>query len=69
MIGIINYNMGNLASVFNACHLLDGNAEIVSDPNRLKEFVLLRVGFTNGLTINRRVFFSVCHTLKPSIYR
>ncbi len=38
MIGIINYNMGNLASVFNACHLLDGNAEIVSDPNRLKEF-------------------------------
>ena len=38
MIGIINYNMGNLASVYNACHLLDGKAEIVSDPARLCEF-------------------------------
>ena len=30
--------MGNLASVYNACHLLDGKAEIVSDPAKLKEF-------------------------------
>lgn len=30
--------MGNLASVYNACHLLDGKAEIVSDPTRLCEF-------------------------------
>ena len=38
MIGIINYNMGNLASVYNACHLLDGNAQIVSDPSKLNEY-------------------------------
>ena len=38
MIGIIDYNMGNLASVYNACHLLDGNATIVKDPNDLKKF-------------------------------
>ena len=38
MIGIINYNMGNLASVYNACHLLDANAQIVSDPDKLKDF-------------------------------
>jgi len=38
MIGIINYNMGNLASVYNACHLLDGKAQIVSDPSQLQKF-------------------------------
>jgi glutamine amidotransferase len=38
VIGIIDYNMGNLASVYNACHLLDGNATIVKDPNDLKKF-------------------------------
>lgn len=38
MIGIIDYNMGNLASVYNACHLLDGKATIVKDPNDLKKF-------------------------------
>ncbi|MGM0519548.1 MAG: imidazole glycerol phosphate synthase subunit HisH [Campylobacterota bacterium] len=38
MIGIIDYNMGNLASVYNACHLLDTKATIVKDPSRLKDF-------------------------------
>jgi len=38
VIGIIDYNMGNLASVYNACHKLDGNATIVKDPNDLKKF-------------------------------
>ena len=38
MIGIIDYNMGNLASVYNACHLLDAKASIVKDPNELKKF-------------------------------
>lgn len=38
MIGIIDYNMGNLASVYNACHLLDAKATIVKDPNDLKNF-------------------------------
>ena len=38
MIGIIDYNMGNLASVYNACHLLDGKATIVKDPNELKNY-------------------------------
>lgn len=30
--------MGNLASVYNACHLLDAKASIVKDPNELKKF-------------------------------
>lgn len=38
MIGIIDYNMGNLASVYNACHLLDAKATIVKDPAELKNF-------------------------------
>lgn len=38
MIGIIDYNMGNLASVYNACHLLDAKATIVKDPNDLRNF-------------------------------
>lgn len=38
MIGIIDYNMGNLASVYNACHLLDTKATIVKDPNDLKNY-------------------------------
>lgn len=38
MIGIIDYNMGNLASVYNACHLLDAKADFVKDPNDLKKF-------------------------------
>lgn len=38
MVAIVDYNMGNLASVYNACHLLDAKAEIVSDPNKIKEF-------------------------------
>jgi len=38
VIGIIDYNMGNLASVYNACHLLDKKATIIKDPNELKNF-------------------------------
>jgi glutamine amidotransferase len=38
LVAIIDYNMGNLASVYNACHLLDAKAEIVSDPAKVKEF-------------------------------
>lgn len=38
MIGIIDYNMGNLASVYNACHLIDAKATIVKNPNELKNF-------------------------------
>ncbi len=38
MIGIIDYNMGNLASVYNACHLLDAHADIVKDPEQLKNY-------------------------------
>ena len=38
MVAIIDYNMGNLASVYNACKLLDTDAKIVSDPNELKNF-------------------------------
>ncbi len=38
MIAIIDYNMGNLASVYNACKLLDAKADIVSNPNELKNY-------------------------------
>ncbi len=38
MIGIIDYNMGNLASVYNACHLLDAKASFVKNPEDLKNF-------------------------------
>ena len=38
MIGIIDYNMGNLASVYNACHLLDAKATIVKNPEELRFF-------------------------------
>jgi glutamine amidotransferase len=38
VIGIIDYNMGNLASVYNACALLDAKAAVVKDPNELKQF-------------------------------
>jgi len=38
VIGIIDYNMGNLASVYNACHLLDAKATIIKDPNDLKNY-------------------------------
>ncbi len=38
MVAIIDYNMGNLASVYNACHLLDAKAQIVNDPSEIKNF-------------------------------
>lgn len=38
MIGIIDYNMGNLASVYNACNLLDAKASFVKNPEDLKNF-------------------------------
>ena len=38
MVGIIDYNIGNLASVYNACHVLDAKAQIVKDPDELKNF-------------------------------
>ncbi|RUM67791.1 MAG: imidazole glycerol phosphate synthase subunit HisH [Sulfurospirillum sp.] len=37
MNGIINYNMGNLQSVKNAFSKLDFQAEVVSDPDKLKD--------------------------------
>ena len=38
VIGIIDYNMGNLASVYNACSLLDTKATIVTNPDDLKNY-------------------------------
>ena len=38
MIAIVDYNMGNLASVYNACKLLDAKADIVSNPNELIKY-------------------------------
>lgn len=38
MIAIIDYNMGNLASVYNACSLIDQKAVIVSDPNEIRKY-------------------------------
>ncbi len=38
MVAIVDYNMGNLASVFNACKLIGVDAHIVSNPNELKNY-------------------------------
>lgn len=38
MVAIIDYNIGNLASVYNACSLIDTKAVIVSDPNEVKNY-------------------------------
>jgi len=38
LIAIVDYNMGNLASVYNACKLLDTKATIVSNPEELKNY-------------------------------
>ncbi|WP_456488675.1 imidazole glycerol phosphate synthase subunit HisH [Caminibacter pacificus] len=38
MIGIVNYNMGNLASVANAFKKIGAKAEIVSDSDKLKNY-------------------------------
>lgn len=38
MVAIIDYNVGNLASVYNACHLCDAKATVVKDPNLVKNF-------------------------------
>jgi glutamine amidotransferase len=38
MIGIVNYNMGNLASVANAFKKINAKAEIVSDADKLKNY-------------------------------
>ena len=36
MIGIVDYNMGNLASVRNAFNLLGSETAVESDPEKLK---------------------------------
>ncbi|SFV56080.1 Imidazole glycerol phosphate synthase amidotransferase subunit [hydrothermal vent metagenome] len=38
MIGIVDYNMGNLASVINAFAKVGSKAEVVSDPERFKAY-------------------------------
>lgn len=38
LVAIIDYNMGNLASVYNACKLIGVKADIVNDPSRIKEY-------------------------------
>jgi glutamine amidotransferase len=38
VIAIIDYNMGNLASVENAFRAIDTKATIISDPNKLKNY-------------------------------
>ena len=38
MVAIVDYNMGNLASVYNACKLIGVEAVIESDPYKIKEY-------------------------------
>ena len=38
MVAIIDYNVGNLASVYNACILCDAKAVVVQDPHAVKNF-------------------------------
>ena len=60
MIGIIDYNMGNLASVYNACHLLDAKASIVKDPNELKKFDRVILPGVGAVCVVMYVYVSVC---------
>ncbi len=38
MVAIVDYNMGNLASVYNACKLIGTDATIVSNPKELQDY-------------------------------
>jgi len=38
LLAIVDYNMGNLASVYNACKLIDVEANIVSNPQDLQKY-------------------------------
>ena len=38
MVAIIDYNMGNLASVYNACQLIGVDAKIENNPMKIKEY-------------------------------
>jgi glutamine amidotransferase len=38
VVAIVDYNMGNLASVYNACKLIGLEADIVNDPNKIQEY-------------------------------
>ena len=38
MVAIVDYNMGNLASVYNACKLIGTEATIVSNPDDLEKY-------------------------------
>ena len=38
MIGIVDYNMGNLASVINAFEIVGADIAVESDPEKLKEY-------------------------------
>jgi len=38
LVGIIDYNIGNLASVYNACSLIDTKAVIVSNPDDVRKY-------------------------------
>ena len=38
MVAIVDYNMGNLASVYNACKLIGTDAHIVSNPDELIDY-------------------------------
>ena len=38
LVAIVDYNMGNLASVYNACKLIGVDADIVNDPSKIKEY-------------------------------
>ena len=37
MLGIIDYNMGNLASVYNACLKFTKDVKIIKNPNEIKD--------------------------------
>jgi glutamine amidotransferase len=38
LIGIVDYNMGNLASVVNAFEIVGADIAVESDPTKLKEY-------------------------------
>ena len=74
MIGIINYGLGNLASVYNAFKKISHDVEIFDDPNLIKKYskiVLPGVGsfkFGMSLLVEKKWDYKIKNFVKSGNY-